>query len=208
MSTLKNDLLEAWQAKGKDRRFILGIVGAPGAGKSTLASDLCTEINSEDSDNPAIVVPMDGYHFSNEHLSEINLLALKGIPETFDAYGFVDILRRIKNTTDKSVFCPRFDRTIEASIPDDIEVKPQHKLILVEGNYLLLDENPWSQITSLLDQSWYINCPDDILLSRLIKRHMDGGKSRPEAIAKVESTDLPNASLIEATKSRATRVLE
>ncbi|MCW5824427.1 MAG: nucleoside triphosphate hydrolase [Cyanobacteria bacterium TGS_CYA1] len=208
MSTLKDDLLEAWQAKGKDKRFILGIVGAPGAGKSTLASRLCAEINAEISGKPAIVVPMDGYHFSNEHLSEINLLALKGIPATFDSHAFVDTLARIKNTMDESVLCPRFDRSIEASIPDDIEVKPQHKLILVEGNYLLLDDSPWSQIASLLDQSWYIHCPADTLFARLIQRHVNGGKSRPQALEKVESTDLPNASLIETTKSRATRVLQ
>lgn len=207
MSALVNDLLNAWKSKGKDKRFILGIVGAPGAGKSTLAASLCDEVNKRNGDDSAIVVPMDGFHYSNEYLKKIDLLPLKGIPSTFDAHGFLDCLIKIKTWSEQSVYCPRFERSIEASIANDIEVKPHHKLIISEGNYLLLDESPWNQIADLLDQSWYIDCPGEVIFSRLIERHMDGGKSREDARAKVESTDLPNALLIEATIARATRVL-
>lgn len=208
MSKLGEDLFQILHSNGKSERFILGIVGAPGAGKSTLASKLCHEINSQSADEPAIIVPMDGFHYSNEHLLELGLLPLKGIPATFDAQGFVEILKKVQKTKNESVFCPRFDRSIEASIPNDIEVKPHHKLVIVEGNYLLLDEKPWGEIAQYLDQSWFINCPIDVILPRLIQRHIDGGKSEADARRKVESTDLPNAKIIDATKSRATRILE
>lgn len=208
MSRIGEDLLQILHSNGKSERFVLGIVGAPGAGKSTLASNLCSEINSQRADSPAIVVPMDGFHYSNEYLRQVDLLPLKGIPATFDAEGFVDLLDKVKNTKNGSVFCPRFDRTIESSIPNDIEVEPQHKLVIVEGNYLLLDENPWNKIAQYLDQSWFIDCAIDVILPRLIQRHIDGGKSAKDAQLKVESTDLPNAKIINATKWRATRIIE
>lgn len=208
MSKLGDDLLQTLHSMQESQRFILGIVGAPGAGKSTLASNLCNEINSQSADEPAIIVPMDGFHYSNEHLIELRLLPLKGIPATFDAQGFVALLDKVRKTKNASVFCPRFDRSIEASIANDIEVKPQHKLIIVEGNYLLLDEEPWNKIVQYLDQSWFIDCAIDVILPRLIQRHIDGGKSAKDAQLKVESTDLPNAKIIDATKSRATRILE
>lgn len=208
MSKLGDDLLKILYSNGKSERLILGILGTPGSGKSTLASKLCNEINSQGADETAIVVPMDGFHYSNEYLTQVDLLPLKGIPATFDAQGFVDLLEKVKNIKNASVFCPRFDRSIEASIANDIEVKPQHKLVIVEGNYLLLDEEPWDKIAQYLDQSWFIDCAIDVILPRLIQRHIDGGKSEANARRKVESTDLPNARLVDATKSRATRILE
>lgn len=207
MSKLGDDLYQILNTVEAGERFVLGIVGAPGAGKSTLASKLCSEMNERNASELAIVVPMDGFHFSNARLTQINLLPLKGIPATFDSKSFVKLLDEICKTKNESVFCPRFDRSIEASIPDDIEVKPHHKLVIVEGNYLLLDQSPWSEIAKYLSQSWFIDCPMEVILPRLLQRHMDGGKSEQAAKSKVESTDLPNARLIEATKMRATRVL-
>jgi len=208
MSILGEELLQILGSVTVGGRFILGIVGGPASGKSTLALNLCQEINKHHADEPAVVVPMDGFHYSNEHLIEIGLLPLKGIPATFDAEGVVALVERIHETKNESLFCPRFDRSIEASIPNDIEVKPTHRLVIVEGNYLLLEKKPWHRIANCLDQSWFIDCPPDVVMERLLKRHIDGGKTREEAKIKVESTDLPNAKIVAATRVRATRIIE
>jgi pantothenate kinase len=187
-------------------RYIVGIVGYPGAGKSSVSEWLEAGVNKQ-SPNSAKVVPMDGYHLSNEKLDQLQLRELKGIPDTFDASGFVELLRRLRTTTDKDVFCPRFDRSIEASKEDAIVISPEHRLCIVEGNYLLLDKAPWHQCKPCFDEVWFLDVTFDTILPRLIARHIEGGRTAAGAEAKVESTDLPNARLIEQTKSRADRVI-
>lgn len=187
---------------------MLGIVGYPGAGKSTFAAQLVNSINAVHGSEIAVVVPMDGYHFSNEELDKRNLLPLKGIPDTFDADGFVQLLKDLRSHPHDSVFCPRFDRTIEASIQNDIEVKPSNKIIVSEGNYLLLDKHPWNKLPEVFDEIWFINSSLEIIEPRLFQRHLDGGRDEETAKAKMNSTDLPNAKLIEATKYRANRVID
>jgi pantothenate kinase len=135
------------------------------------------------------------------------LKPLKGIPATFDAQGFVDLIRQLKTEYSKSVFAPLFDRSIEASIQNGIEVEPQHEIIVSEGNYLLLDEQPWNELRELFDEIWFIDSTVDVLIPRLTLRHKEGGRNDKETKIKMESTDLPNARLIEATKSRANRVI-
>jgi|ERR1700733_13075351 pantothenate kinase len=188
-------------------RYILGVVGYPGAGKSTVSEWLETGVNRL-YPHSAIVVPMDGYHFSNETLDQLRLREFKGIPETFDAIGFIELLRRLRTTTDKNVCCPRFDRGIEASIEDAIVISPAQRLCIVEGNYLLLDKDPWRECKSLFDEVWFLDVTFATILPRLIARHIKGGRTPEGATAKVESTDLPNARLIEETKCRADRVIK
>lgn len=192
----------------KQGRFLLGLAGSPASGKSTFSAQLVAHINKTLKDDVAIVVPMDGYHYSNEELDEKGLKPLKGIPATFDAQGFVDLIKKLKSVTTKSVFAPLFDRSIEASIQNGIEIRPQHRIIVSEGNYLLLGEEPWNELHNLFDEIWYIDSTIDQLMPRLTARHKEGGRNAEETKTKMDSTDLPNARLIEATKHRASRIIQ
>jgi len=189
-----------------DERFMLGIVGYPGAGKSTASRVIVDAFNKLSDSEAAIVVPMDGYHFANEKLVEMNLLPYKGIPETFDANSFIALLEQIRKNQG-TVKAPLFDRTIEASIEDAIEIRPQHKLVVVEGNYLLLKESPWNKIRALLNEVWFIDTALEVIYKRLIDRHKQGGRSEEGAMEKVSSTDMPNAHLIDATKIFSDRLV-
>jgi pantothenate kinase len=194
-------------------RFMLGIAGYPGAGKSTSAAALVEALNAaagkEEKAPAAVVVPMDGFHRYNAELQALDLLPLKGVPASFDADAFVALLRRIKKagTTGDTVTCPSFDRAIEEPAPDTISVRPQHKIIVVEGNYLLLDSAPWNEIPEILDEIWFIDCPLSQIEPRLLARHIAGGRDEAGARTKMESTDLPNAKLIEASRRRADRIV-
>ncbi len=202
------DLIDKLSRLLPGQRYILGITGYPAAGKSTIAAELVKEVNQCMGSEVAIVVPMDGYHYSNETLRQMNLLELKGIPDTFDAVGFVDLLKKLRSNVHQDVLCPRFDRHSEASVPNAIVITPQHKLCVVEGNYLLLQKKPWDECGQYFDQVWFIDVTYETILPRLQKRHMEGGRTAEEAMRKVESTDLPNARLIEATKPYADRLLK
>ena len=179
-------------------------------GKSTLAAKLFDQI---DADWPglSVVVPMDGFHLDNETLDQMGLLPLKGIPASFDAAGFVQLLQSIREAgltaEAESVLAPIFNRGQERSIQNGIEIGPQHQLVLVEGNYLLLDDAPWKKVQALCDEIWYIDVPEDVLIPRLVARHMAGGKSQQAAEAKVASTDLPNGRLVARSQHRADRIL-
>jgi pantothenate kinase len=190
------------------QRYILGITGYPGAGKSTVSSSLVNGVNARIKGDSAMVVPMDGYHFSNEKLQEMNLSDLKGIPETFDAQAFIALLERLRKDTDKNVYCPLFDRSIEASIQDAIVIEPRHKLCVVEGNYLLLNKEPWTGCRKNFDEVWFLDVTFDTILPRLLDRHIQGGRTPEGAQAKVESTDLPNARLVEQTKIYADKLVK
>jgi pantothenate kinase len=186
----------------RGERTILGICGAPGAGKSTLAGAIDDALG-----DAAVLVPMDGFHFANDDLERLGRRRWKGAPDTFDAAGFVDVLRRLKRQTVDVVHAPRFDRQIEASIPDAIAIGRDVPLVITEGNYLLIDAAPWSPIRGLLDECWYIEGPEDERLRRLIARHVEFGKSPDDAHEWVHRSDEANARLIEGTRSRADLVV-
>jgi pantothenate kinase len=205
---LAASLISAVKSVSPGARFILGITGYPAAGKSTLAEELVRRVNAAFApEAPAIVVPMDGFHLSNTRLAEMNLLELKGIPETFDAIAFVELLERLRSTSDKNVYAPLFDRSVEASIEDAIVVKPTHKLCVIEGNYILLQTEPWQRCKQVCDQIWFIDSTFETILPRLKARHIAGGRSEAAVVQKVESTDLPNARLIEQCRMLADRIV-
>jgi pantothenate kinase len=204
---LVDELIESSGMVNGGERFMLGITGYPGAGKSTVAGWLAEGVNKRMKTAPAIVVPMDGYHYSNERLTEMALLHLKGIPETFDSQAFVALLRELRTVSNRNVYCPLFDRSIEASIERGIVIEPRHRLCIVDGNYLLLRTRPWDECTAYLNEVWFLDVSMDTILERLQRRHMQGGRTPEDAMDKVESTDLPNARLIETTRSYAHRLI-
>ena len=186
---------------GGERR-LLGLVGAPGAGKSTLAQALL-----EAYADVAQIVPMDGYHLANVELARLGRAGRKGAPDTFDADGYVALLQRLRaQRDDEIVYAPEFRREIEEPIAGAIAVLPTTRLVIAEGNYLLMDEGPWAKVSALLDDSWYVDLDPALRHERLVARHVHFGRSADAAADWVQHTDEPNARRIEATRSRARAV--
>lgn len=208
MEQLTNRVIEGLSRVPASNRFIIGIVGFPGAGKSTLSGGLVRAINQMlPAGQKAQIVPMDGYHLPNEILDNLGLRSLKGVPDTFDAEGFVRLLERIRQVPLQSLSAPAFDRSVDGSIADAIKIGTDVRVIVTEGNYLLYDQGKWRHIAELLDDSWFLDASLETIRPRLIARHVEGGRLLDEAIAKVESTDLPNALLIEKTRNRARAIV-
>jgi pantothenate kinase len=184
---------------GGSPRLVLGLVGPPGAGKSTVAEMLHAAF-------PDIsqVVPMDGFHLANVELERLGRRGRKGAPDTFDAAGYVALLKRLRaQGADEVVYAPEFRREIEEPIAGAIPVHPHTRLLIAEGNYLLLADGPWREIAGLLDDAWYVDVDDALRIERLAQRHQRFGRSRDEALAWVAGTDEPNARLIAASRPRA-----
>ncbi|MFC4375672.1 nucleoside triphosphate hydrolase [Nocardia halotolerans] len=192
----------------RNERFLLGIAGPPGAGKSTLAQLLHVELVR--AGRPAVVAPMDGYHLRNDVLRARNALARKGEPDTFDASRFVADLRLLRDTpVGDPVPWPLFDRAIDEPTDNGVVVRDE-RIVIVEGNYLLLTEAEapgWAEVRGLLDQCWYLDAPRPVLTERLLDRHTTGGRTPDEARHKVTSSDLRNAELVAASGHRADLVL-
>jgi len=188
----------------RNGRTLLGLVGAPGAGKSTLAAALLAEFA-----DVAQVVPMDGFHLANVELERLGRRDRKGAPDTFDSAGYVALLRRLLvQADDEVVYAPEFRREIEEPIANAIPIHARTQLVITEGNYLLLDEGPWAHVAGLLDEVWYVDVDDEVRLHRLTRRHEQFGRSAEEAAAWVAGTDEPNARLIEASRARASFVFQ
>ena len=184
-------------------RRLLGLAGPPGSGKSTMAAQLVASLGPA-----ASLVPMDGYHLAQVELVRLGRAGRKGAPDTFDAAGFVSLMRRLRDQApDEIVYAPAFRREIEEPVAGAIPVLPEARLIVTEGNYLLLD-GPWAPVRALLDQSWFVATPEPARLRWLLERHMAFGRSRDAALAWIAATDAPNARLIEATRDRADLVVE
>ena len=180
-------------------RKILGVVGPPGCGKSTLAAALLEFLGDD-----AVAVPMDGYHLANVELARLGRAGRKGAEDTFDSAGYVSLLRRLKGQqTNEIVYAPEFRREIEEPIANAIPVFPETQLVITEGNYLLLDHGHWAGISELLDEIWYVDIDHSVRRERLVRRHMHFGRSQSAAEDWVANTDEPNAVRIEATKHRA-----
>jgi pantothenate kinase len=179
-------------------RTIIGIVGKPGGGKSTLSKFLLKGMDS----TLVSVVPMDGFHLSNKVLKELGRSDRKGAQDTFDVNGFKTLIERIKLDNVDPIYYPIFDRSIEESIAAQGVVYPSTRVVIVEGNYLMHDGDGWQEISPLLDQSWYAFLEEDIRISRLISRHIAFGKDPESAKAWAKGSDQVNAELIEAGVGR------
>jgi len=178
-------------------RVVLGIAGMPGAGKSALA-DVLTDALAP----AAVGVPMDGFHLAGRELERLGRAGRKGAPDTFDAAGYVALLRRLRAADAETVYAPRFHRELEEPVAGSIAVPPSVPLVVTEGNYLLMD-GEWAPVRGLLDEAWYVEVPEEIRLARLVRRHVAYGKSEDEARRWALGSDQANAVLIAATAFRA-----
>jgi pantothenate kinase len=175
-------------------RRLLGITGAPAAGKSTLAGSLVAALAPH-----AVLVPMDGFHLATAQLRRLGRLDGKGAPDTFDAAGYLALLRRLRDRIEDVVYAPEFRREIEEPIAGAIAVTRDVPLVITEGNYLL----HWKDVRELLDEVWFVDLDEPTRLARLIERHMAYGRTRAEAEQRAHGSDQRNAELIMATRVNA-----
>lgn len=184
-------------------RRLLGIVGTPGSGKSTLAQLLADALGEQ-----AVVVPMDGFHLANRELARLGRAARKGAPDTFDVGGYRALLARLKQQQqDETIYAPLFQREIEESIAGAITILPQTRLVISEGNYLLLSQGPWASVAPIFDECWFVSVSAEERHMRLMERHQQFGRSEEAARAWIDSTDEPNARLIEQDRNLADLIL-
>ncbi len=183
-------------------RALLGIAGAPASGKSTLAERLVAVLGDD-----AVLVPMDGFHLDDAVLRRHGSWERKGAIDTFDDAGFAELLHRLR-AAGGTVYAPRFDRGLEASIGGAIEVAPDVPLVVTEGNYLLAGAGAWPRARAALDEVWFLRIDPALRRERLVERHMRFGRSPDEARARADGTDEVNARLIDATATRADRIVD
>lgn len=188
------------------RRVLLGIAGAPGAGKTTLAERLVAAVAAEGRFRAAHV-PMVGFHLADVALEALGRRDRKGAIDTFDGWGYRALLQRLRDRADEPVYAPGFERVIEQPIAGSILVGPEVDLVVSEGNYLLVDAAPWTEAAALFDEVWFADAPTALLRSRLVARHVAFDKAQEAAEAWVDAVDLPNAALIEPTRARAAVVV-
>ncbi|MDX6252910.1 MAG: hypothetical protein QOF10_6270 [Kribbellaceae bacterium] len=187
------------------RRSILGITASPGAGKSTYAERLVNDLTAMG--HPVALVPMDGFHLAHSVLIARGQEAIKGAPTTFDVGGYVALLRRLREPDGETVWAPRFDRDLEDAIAASLPIPDETRLIVTEGNYLLLDQGPWAEVRALLDECWYLEIDQAVRRERLLARHIRHGRTAADAQLRTEGSDEANAQLISATRHRADAIL-
>ena len=190
---------------GTRRRAVLGIAGAPGAGKTTLAEGLVAGVRQARGQEWVAHVPMDGFHLADVQLDRLGARSRKGAPDTFDAQGYAALLRRLVDEPDSWVYAPGFERGLEQPIAAAMVVPPEARLVVTEGNYLLLDEPRWQRARDAVAEVWFVTVDDDLRRDRLVQRHVDFGKTPEAARAWVGQTDEANAALVAAAASRADR---
>jgi pantothenate kinase len=178
-------------------RVIVALAGAPGAGKSTVAERLVAQVNGGQPGQAALLA-MDGYHFDDLHLGPAGLLPRKGAPETFDVGGLRHTLLRLRAGDEPFVAVPVFDRQIEIARAGANLIAASVPVIVVEGNYLLLDQPPWDALSGLFDVTVFVDVPEPVLRQRLVARWQGFGLTEAEIAAKLEENDLPNGRLIAA----------
>lgn len=196
----------ASELAGQGRRALLGITGAPGAGKSTLAERLVDALGPE----IAVFVPMDGFHLANSELVRLDRMDRKGAHDTFDGWGYAALLHRLRDQREQAeqgsegiVYAPQFRRDLEEPVGSAIPVRPDVPLVVTEGNYLLLESDAWQHARAMIDEVWFLAPDEPQRIAQLIARHERFGRSPREARERSLGSDQRNAELISATASRA-----
>jgi pantothenate kinase len=195
-----DELVRSTAELDASRRVVVAIAGAPGSGKSTLAERWVSRLN-EATPGTAALLPMDGYYYDDSILVERGLRARKGAPETFDVLGLLHMLDRLKRNQEDEIAVPVFDRDLEISRAGARLIPRAIRALIVEGNYLLLDQHPWSGLHAMFDLTVAVETSEDILMQRLVDRWRGYGLSPAEIEAKVEGNDLPNGRYV-MTKSK------
>jgi pantothenate kinase len=203
------DLLarEAVALVGDRSRAILGIAGNPGVGKSTLVDLLLERIGAAKGADWVAHIPMDGFHLADPQLDRIAARGRKGAPDTFDAAGYAHLLERVKREVDDPVYVPGFDRTLELPLAAALVVLPSARLVVTEGNYLLLDHPHWARARRAMDAVWFVASDESERIARLVARHVEFGKTPEEARDWVATTDQRNSELVAGTVGKADRVI-
>ncbi|WP_029663631.1 nucleoside/nucleotide kinase family protein [Cellulomonas sp. KRMCY2] len=184
-------------------RTILGIVGAPGSGKSTLCQALSAALGTR-----AVIVGMDGFHLADPVLEDLGRRDRKGAPDTFDVAGYVALLDRLRGAQDDVVYAPEFDRSLEAAIAGAVPVPAAVQLVITEGNYLLHAADGWSSVRARLDEVWFLDVPPAERIRRLVARRLSFGDPEPAARAWVLGVDEANAVVVEAGRDAADLVVQ
>jgi pantothenate kinase len=188
------------------RRVVVGLAGEPGSGKSTTATALAEALVA--AGVTAVVVPMDGFHLAGATLARLGRLDRKGAVDTFDAAGWLALLRRVRRAEPgETVWAPDYVRGLEEAVAGSIEVAPDVEVVVAEGNYLLVDDEPWRSARAELDLAWWVEVPRAERLRRLVARHVRHGMAEEAALAWATGPDERSAALVRATRGRADAVL-
>ena len=207
MTTLNSLAEDAIALVGNKSRAILGIAGSPGAGKSTVAEHLLVRVRAMMGEQWAAHVPMDGFHLADAQLELLGIRDRKGAPETFDAVGYAHLLERVAQEAERPVYVPGFDRALEQPLAAALVVLPTARLVITEGNYLLLDDPVWMRARRAMDAVWFVAGDDRVRVQRLIDRHVQFGKTPDAARAWVAAIDQPNADAVSTTAVKADRII-
>ncbi len=184
-------------------RTLVGICGAPGAGKSTLAASLASELNQAQA-GVAVVIPMDGFHLAKSVIAADDRATRRGAPDTFDPDGYAALLQRLRDPGPGIVYAPEYRREIEDPVAGAIAVPADCRVVITEGNYLLNPEPVWRQVRACLDEVWYLSAPSESdRIAALIRRHERFGKSPEHARTHTLGSDQANAELIAGHRSSA-----
>ncbi|AZM46219.1 nucleoside/nucleotide kinase family protein [Streptomyces sp. WAC 06738] len=206
---MRSELLadDAWALLRGGRRAVLGLAGAPGAGKSTLARALVAALRARHGAGAAAYVPLDGFHLSNAQLDRLGLRDRKGSEPSFDAAGYAALLRRLAEEPGAEVYVPDFDRALDEPVAARHHVPPGTRLIVTEGNYLACDLPGWRTARELMAEVWYVDAPDAVRDARLMARHVGFGRTAAASRAWIDANDAPNAELVKASRGRCDRVV-
>ncbi|CAK7215493.1 hypothetical protein SBRCBS47491_002500 [Sporothrix bragantina] len=202
---LARKTLDDLAAKGPSYRFLVGIAGVPGSGKTTLGAAVAAGINNLSADGDiARAIPMDGFHYSRAHLAAMpnpqEAIHRRGAAFTFDAEGFLDLVQRLRRHPHDTVLAPSFDHALKDPLADAVAIPPTARIVLIEGNYIALNRSPWKEAAAVMDRLWYVDTPADVAVARLARRHLASGivADEKEAWERASGTDGLNAEDVRA----------